>query len=181
MRTFLLTLAVCIAGGIAHADIEYQFNINATGPMDAFSFSFTSPTFVGGGATPAFTPFTVMDDLTPQNSWTMTQDLVCGNPTLFEFGTAGADLFSITTGAFIGCGFGVNPPDGGFSLYISALPMATGTYGLGGQGDFLFAGGFDSSNLTGTLTVSDVPEPTSILLLGSILAAVGWRVRRRAA
>jgi hypothetical protein len=183
----MLTLAVCLAGGIAHADIEYQFNVNATGPMDAFSFSFTSPTFVGGGATPAFTPFTVMDDLTPQNSWTMTQDLVCGNPTLFEFGTAGADLFSITTGAFPGCGFGLNAgTDGGFFLDVSALPTATGTYGInGGNGIF----GFGASqalprNFTGSLTVSNVsavPEPTSILLFGSILGAVGWRVRRRRA
>jgi hypothetical protein len=179
MRTVVVTLAVCLTGGIARADIEYNFNIHASAPLNAFSFSFTAPTFVGDGTTPAFTPFTVTDGT---YSWTMTEDEVVGGATgaCFEFGTGGASLVS---GAL--CGFFVGgPPDGAFLLQTSTLPTATGTYGFTGSGLFDFAGGpggQDVRGLTGSLTVSDVPEPTSILLLGSILGAVGWRVRRRAA
>jgi hypothetical protein len=146
MRPFLLTLAVCLTGGIAHADFDYTFNVNASSPLDAFSFSFTVPTFVGNGATPAFTPFTVTDGT---HSWTMTQDLVV--PSLgegcFMFGTVGTSLSS-------GCGFIVpNAPDGGLYLEASQLPTATGIYGLSGSSIFDFAGGAagqEFPNLTGS-------------------------------
>jgi hypothetical protein len=180
MRTFLLTtLAVSLTGGIAHANLLYQFSVNASSPLDAFSFSFTAPAFVGDGDTPAFTPFTVTDGT---NSWTMTKDQVTpvsGGGECFEFGTDGATF----TGT---CGTGVGgPPNGAFALATlgGVVPTATGTYGLFGGGAFDFGpiGQDISNNLTGSLAISDVPEPTSILLLGSILGAVGWRLRRRAA
>jgi hypothetical protein len=179
MRSLMLTLAVCITGGIAHADILYQFNVNvSSGPLDPFSFSFTAPTFVGDGDTPAFTPFTVTDGT---NSWTMTKDEISPVPggvpgDCFEFGTDGALLETVTcttgTNAFL-----LEPTTG-------VIPTATGTYGLSGGALFAVggAGGLESSFLTGSLTISSVPEPTtSILLLGGILGAAGWRVRRRLA
>ena len=42
MRTLLLTLGVCLIGGIAHADLEYQFNVlNASGaPLEVLLGAF---------------------------------------------------------------------------------------------------------------------------------------------
>jgi hypothetical protein len=176
-------LLIASFAGIAQADIFYEFNLNAStdpnNPLEAFSFSFTAPTFVGNPSTPAFTPFTVTDGT---HSWTMTEDWVgTGNGiNCFEFGTGAGEANLGSCGAVV-AGIG-----GEIQFASSVLPTATGTYGLtpGFGGILLFAGGGDFPGLTGTLTVSEVsgvPEPTSILLLTSILCAVGWRVRRRAA
>jgi hypothetical protein len=177
-------LLIASFAGIAHADLVYDFNVNAStdpsNPLEAFSFSFTAPTFVGNPSTPAFTPFTVTDGT---HSWTMTEDWVGTqfSTTCFEFGTGGVTVNS--------CGWaipsGIN--GGAIDLAILALPTATGTYGFTtflNELNFNGDASADFPNLTGTLTVSEVsgvPEPTSILLLASILCAVGWRVRRRAA
>ena len=69
-RIFALsTLAFC---GLARASLVYDFNIGAAGGIDAFSFSFTVPSFVGEGQSPAFAPFTVTDGT---HAWTMINDL----------------------------------------------------------------------------------------------------------
>ena len=48
-------------GPRAHADLMYQFDVHETTSLgfQPFSFSFTVPTFVTAGQSPAFTPFTV--------------------------------------------------------------------------------------------------------------------------
>jgi hypothetical protein len=184
MRTFILTLAVCLTGGIAHADLQYQFNVDASGPLEAFSFSFTVPTFVGDGDAPVFTPFTVTDGT---NSWTMTEDAVAtlGGVGCFEFGTGGGNTafnFGNPCSEEVWARGGAN---GVLDFNFLGLPTATGTYGIVSGIDMFFVG--DTNELaypTGALTVSDVsgvPEPTSILLLASILGAVGGRLRKRAA
>jgi len=179
-------LLIASFAGIAQADIFYEFNLNAStdpnNPLEAFSFSFTAPTFVGNGATPAFTPFTVTDGT---HSWTMTEDSIgtANGINCFEFGTGLGGPNSVSLFPCTAVVFGIG---GEIGFASSVLPTATGTYGLtpGFGSILLFAGGGDFPGLTGTLTVSEVsgvPEPTSMLLLASILCAVGWRVRRRAA
>src|SRR5947209_2259637 len=54
-RTFALgALALC---GSGRASLIYDFHIGAAGGIDAFSFSFTLPSFVGEGQSPGFGPF----------------------------------------------------------------------------------------------------------------------------
>jgi hypothetical protein len=152
MRTFILTLAVCLTGGIAHADLQYQFNVDASGPLEAFSFSFTVPTFVSDG------------------------DATLDWVGCFEFGTGGGNT-ALNFGS--PCSQEVWARGGGngvLDFNFLGLPTATGTYGIvSGIGMFFFGDTNEIAYPTGALTVSDVsgvPEPTSILLLGSILGAV---------
>ena len=92
-----------------------------------------------------------------------------------------------------GCSDAVTDPAGAFWVAMPALPTAPGTYALIGEA---ILGTSDTTgidpHLSGSLTVfraksllassvSAVPEPKSILLLGSIFGAVGWRLRPRLA
>ena len=59
----LSALALVTLTGTAHADLLYQFDVHETTMpslgFQSFSFSFTVPTFVATGQSPAFTPFTI--------------------------------------------------------------------------------------------------------------------------
>jgi len=55
----LSALSLFTLAGTAHADLLYQFDVTDGGFLCPFSFSFTVPTFVTLGQSPAFTPFTV--------------------------------------------------------------------------------------------------------------------------
>jgi hypothetical protein len=171
--TALGVLALCLFAGPARADLEYAFNVNSSGAIQPFSFSFTSPTFLGVNDAPTFTQFNVTDGV---NSWTFTQGLVSQNVDgCFEFGTASGS----TLGAF--CATGVTAPQSAaITLQLGVpLPTATGVY------DFSFGLFLDSSGLTdlgGSLDITGtavVPEPASIGLLGIMLVFVGWKLSRR--
>ena len=182
-RTFALsTLAFC---GLAKADLTYDFNIGASNGIDAFSFSFTVPNFVGAGESPAFTPFTVTDGT---HTWTMINDLTSltsGTPTgCFAFDNGGTSSLQPL------CEIGIfAPPDGALSLALDPgvpLPTATGLYTLSGSGLFDFTGaqGALETSPVGTLDITGtaVPEPrTSIALFGIASAAVAWKRRKRLA
>ena len=50
MRSLMLIIAACLTGNIAHADIEYVFNIQPQTILPAFSFSIISQTYLGEDA-----------------------------------------------------------------------------------------------------------------------------------
>jgi hypothetical protein len=177
----LSTVAFC---GSARASLVYDFNIDAAGGIDAFSFSFTVPNFVGEGQSPAFAPFTITDGT---HTWTMINDLTsltAGVPTgCFMFDNGGTSSLNSP------CSLGVYaPPDGALSLALSVpFPTATGVYTLSdNSGLFDFAG--EQQTLVtapaGTLDITGtpVPEPhTNVALLGIAVAALGWKLRKRRA
>jgi hypothetical protein len=182
-RTFALsTLAFC---ALARASLVYDFNIGADGGIDAFSFSFTVPSFVGEGQSPAFAPFTDTDGT---HTWTLINDLTghtTGVPSgCFMFDNGGTSSLQPP------CGVGVfAPPDGALFLTLGVgvpLPTATGVYTLSGSGLFNFAGGqgtLDTSPV-GTLDVTgaSVPEPrTSIGLFSIAVATLAWKLRKQLA
>ena len=176
----LCALALC---GSARASLVYEFDIGAAGGIDAFSFSFTVPSFVGEGQSPAFAPFTVTDGT---DTWTMINDLTghtAGVPSgCFMFDNGGTSSLQPP------CGVGVfAPPDGALTLALGVgvpLPTVTGAYTLSGSGLFDFAGGQGTLHTSpvGTLDISGapVPEPcTSIGLFSIAVATLGWRLRNR--
>src|SRR5215468_1775598 len=113
--------------GMAHADLLYQFDVHETtaSPIgfQPFSFSFTVPTFVTDGQSPAFTPFTVTFGT---HSYKMINDLAVTS--------LGTGNFCFDTGGMISinpdCSFDVMPTskdgDGAFTLEtLGGLPTAT--------------------------------------------------------
>jgi hypothetical protein len=157
--------------------LEYQFNVTSIGGIQPFSFSFTSATFLQDGNAIAFPQFTVTDG---PNSWDLTQGLARegGVGGCFEFGTTLDSSLDM-------CSVSATPGSSGGAMLLSiasGLPMATGVYDLG----FSFFNGDPAGLivLDGTLDItslSKVPEPGSIGLLGIVLAIVGWTLRKRAA
>lgn len=176
----LSALALCGLAGMAHANLIYDFNIGAASGLNAFSFSFTVPSFVGEGQSPAFTPFNVTDGT---HTWTMIDDLTghsSGVPPLgcFMFDNGGTSSF------FPPCSVTVpGPTDGGLALLTNTLsmPTATGAYSLSGGGALKYPGGLLLPTFTGTLDITStaVPEPASISLLGIAVATLGWKLRIR--
>jgi hypothetical protein len=173
-------LALCGLAGGARANLIYDFNIGAAGPIHAFSFSFTVPSFVGVGQSPPFTPFTVTDGT---HTWTMINDLTGltgGVPSgCFMFDNGGSSNFNPPCGVDV-----LIPPDGAFYLItpFMPLPTATGAYSLSGAGLFDYPG---SSTLvtspSGTLdiTSTSTPEPASIGLLSVAVGILAWGLRKR--
>ena len=186
MRLLAMCFVLCCASGACRAGEMYTFSYAATsGPVESFSFSFTTPTFVTNNSSPAFTPFAVTNGT---DSWTMTQDLVVYSSPIgcFMFGTPFAGL---GVGPFGPCevavgGPGVNQAAFFVTVEGSGLPSAAGDYPAFSFGAaFDTAAGFeDIGPSTGSmsLTITDtVPEPTGLSLMGFGLAALGARWLRR--
>lgn len=168
----------------------YDFNYVAiSGPIESFSFSFTTATFVTAGTSPAFAPFTVTDG---NHTWTMTKDLVNNSGSgCFTFGTPGSSeflpcqSFGVARGSF----------DASWVMNFTSLPSATGTYvpfffggdfGIGGDNstsaeriNSLISDVQTPATGTFTLTITDVPEPSTFLLIAFGLFAVALRFYRR--
>jgi hypothetical protein len=176
----VLSLAFCLAWPSKGSEL-YTFAYTAlSGPVESFSFSFTSPEFATAGTSPVFDPFTVTDGTT---SWTITQDLVeldvapGVNEGCFQFGTPFADL-SLGAPPILGpCSYGVGGPgdnQAAFQFVTSGLPTAPGIYtSIGSSGIFDTAGGVErigqisSVDPTGTMTldITDAPEPSGLGLV----------------
>jgi hypothetical protein len=184
----LSALPLVTLPGTAHADLLYQFDVHeTTSPLigfQPFSFSFTVPTFVTDGQSPAFTPFTMTAGT---HSYTMSDDLasiMAGGPPLigcFQFDTGR------TASSAPGCGGGATDVDGDgqFELDVpGGLPTATGMYTIdpSSTGAFGTGAGLAFPDFGGTLditSVTSVPEPASLALLSLGIVAVGWRLRKR--
>lgn len=165
----LSAVAICLFAGSARADLEYDFTITLAG-IQPFSFSFRSPTFLGDGDVPTFTPFTITD----VNSYTFTQGLATENGTTgcFEFGTASNATLNPSCDVAVDS----SPPGAALLLELaSGLPTATGLYTIDFADLLANPGDFGS----GTLEITSVPEPASIGLLGIVLAVVVWTLRKR--
>ena len=181
----LSALPLVTLAGPAHADLLYQSDVDVsitTIRFQAFSFSFTVPTFVTAGQSPAFTPFTVTAGT---HSYKMINDLagMAGSVGCFEFNTGGSAFFIPP------CNFSTGSTDGNgaFKLAIgSGLPTATGLQNLlpfpESLGLFGTGGSTYSAEFGGTLditSVTSVPEPASLALPSLGVVAVGWRLRKR--
>jgi len=177
--TALAVLAVCLFASPARADLQYAFNVtSASGAIQPFSFSFTSPTFLADNDVPVFTPFTVTDGV---NSWTFAQGLALASQNVvgcFEFGTAsGATLDPTKPCAALGIDGA--PQSAAMIVFLSVpLPTATGVYDLP-TGLFLDSFSINPPFLMGSLDITAVPEPASIGLPGIVLAFVGRKLSRR--
>jgi hypothetical protein len=156
--------------------LEYAFNVtSASGALQPFSFSFTSPTFLALNDVPVFTPFSVTDGV---NSWTLAQGLASENVDgCFEFGTVpGSTLDPMSLCAV---GFDGAPQSAAMIFFLLVpLPTATGVYDLP-FGLFLDSFSPTTPFLMGSLDITAVPEPASIGLLGIVLAVVGWKLSRQ--
>jgi len=180
----LSALSLFTLAGPAHADLLYQFDVHeTTSPLigfQPFSFSFTVPTFVTDGQSPAFTPFTMTFGT---HSYKMINDLAgtaFGPTGCFLFGTGG-------TGVILpGCTISVPTTDGDGTLQLDVpggLPTATGMRTLGVSAGFFGTGVTNViAGFGGTLDitpVTPVPEPGSVALLSLGVAAAGWKLRKR--
>jgi hypothetical protein len=170
----LAALALCLLAVPAQADLEYAFNVtSASGALQPFSFSFTSPTFLAVNDVPTFSPFTVTDGV---DSWTFAQGLASENVDgCFEFGTVpGSTLDPTCVIAFDGAAQSAAMI---VQLFVP-LPTATGVYDFSFGFFLASAGPFE---FTGSLDITSVPEPASIGLFVIMLALVGWKLSQRRA
>src|SRR5262245_2997644 len=180
----LSLVASCTLARTAQADLLYQFSLDASGAIEAATFSFTVPTFVTAGESQAFTPFTLTDGT---HTWTFIAALADSPVGLgcFAFSTGGTNTFLTP-----GCGIEVLPSsEAAFSLMINGgLPAATGVYSLDGRGIFDFPDGQHVlgigglPHLTGTLDISisinPVPEPSTWLLVPTAVG-LAWLARKK--
>jgi hypothetical protein len=188
-NSLIRLLQICVlAIGIAsccHAGVIYTFSYTAVrGPVQSFSFSFESPTFVTDLTSPAFTPFTVTDGA---NNWTFTKDLVSVvdpsslNIGCFVFGTQFAGLGGPPP-LFGPCSFSVGGPgvsEAAFDFLLNGgLPMAPGIYPARNFfGAFDTALGFeyiadmnDPTNPTGDMVLTISPEPSNLSLMLAVVS-----------
>ncbi len=156
LKACLLLVVLMVIPAIAHADYLYTFTTSGG------SFSFTQANLITTSGAFSITPFTL-------GAYTFTQALYSTSLGCFDFGTAGATIFGDNNS----CGYSTTAGNAAFYALFSPLPTTTGTFSAGTS--------FSSFGPSlQSLTISQVPEPSSMLLLGSgVLALMGARRRRR--
>jgi len=159
-----LLVAVLFLSAAAHADYLYSF----TGPNSGDDFSFTVPALLTAGVATslAITPITIDGATFTTAGYSEGPLLTC-----FAFAETGSSYDLEGDGQ---CGF--SPPNKILELIAQQPIDATGVYSLG---RFNTSGASIGTNkLTITSETSAVPEPTSVILLGTLCAMAGWRVRK---
>ncbi len=135
-------------------EVQYTFSNNGADPY-SFSFVEPSPLITGTGpfAIPAFTA----------GGTTFTEGAFynLGDTQCFEFGSAGASL-SVSSG----CGESAAPPDGALQMAFNGA-VTPGSYAAVGSQSLGSA-----PAPAGQLTVSAIPEPTGMALIGVGLACL---------
>jgi hypothetical protein len=183
-KTHLLAvLVLSVFAASARADLLYSFSYTSRhGPIESFEFSFTVPTFVTEGQSPAFTPFVVTDGTT---RWTIDEDLVttfCGS-SCTSFPSTGENacfMFGTSTYTTLIPGCADRVSFGGLEIDFSALtplPTAKGVYTYNATAHSTAP--FDDSAGNGQLTIS--PEPSPVVLLLTVLLGVAFAARKRIA
>lgn len=160
MRHFGLAFGLTFVASLAQAGpILYTFANTGTNP---YSFSFVENSILTSPGTFAITPFTI-------DGFTFTQAAlgVVSNSYCFVFGTAGANPVS---GNSSSCSVTALPGEAGLQSTFVGPPNMTGLYTTASDSGL---GGIPTAQGANQLTISSVPEPGSILLLGSALCAVG--------
>jgi hypothetical protein len=157
----------------AYASVTYTFTYAPnSGPIHAFSFSFTAPTFITEKGPFSFEPFSYTDG---SNTWTMAESLAGIVETTPP---AGCLYFVTAENAEIGnCTSTIFPPNSGNLLiaFPGGFPTTTGVYSSEEDINFASAAyrGFDTISFSrntgiGTLIISGdtlVPEPDTIVLI----------------
>jgi hypothetical protein len=189
MRLLQLLSALLVVT-TAHASLTYTFTYTPnSGPIQGFSFTFSTPTFITEKGPFAFEPFSYTDGT---STWTMAESLAG----IAEVGmpAVGCLYFVTAENADIGnCTSTIFPPNSG-NLAIALLrgfPTEVGTYSSPMDINFGSAvyKGFDPISFilsrdtgTGILVISGdaVPEPgtTTLILLG--MAGIQFLSRYRA-
>jgi hypothetical protein len=163
MPRLRILLALLLGTVAANADFMYTFEQTGT----SNNFSFIVPTVITAGADPLAPAigqivggFTITDAV-----------LVPWDATVFcvSFGAGNTDAFNCGLSDF-------SDLIGEYALLPN--PTSVGVYSFFGSS----FGGFPSLN---QLTISEVPtavpEPTSLILLGTLTVGLGWKLRRKLA
>jgi hypothetical protein len=156
-----ITLATSVA---ARADILYTFERIGTNP---YSFSFFEPTFLTTN-----TPNLNIGTITAGGFTFKDSALaVIGNTFCFAFGSGNTDAFE---NPGVGCGLQNSPISGVTALFSGANKV--GTFNVIPNTSFSFPS--NGHELT-RLTITAVPEPSSLLLLATGALAVGRKLRSK--
>ncbi len=173
MRLAWLCLTISGIATASYAGELYDFDYIATsGPIQSFSFSFTTPGFLAVGDSFNFTPFVVTDGT---SQWDFSKGLI---RTEVDTGIPPYTclVFATETGSFDY----PMPCAGVLNISFYSLPTVAGTYV-----PFFWGGGFGDEEIrmyipngqipatgTFTLTITDVPEPSSLGLIAFGLFAM---------
>jgi hypothetical protein len=165
MRRLVLILCFALASLSARADFLYSFT-----DFGAQTFSFSAPSLITDSQSIAITPFTIQD-----TQFTQAYASVSGSNVCFYFASIG-----LTGGS---CNAA---PSGSTGAYFYGFFLDATTVGTQGYG-YTYACTFNGANASDlilqTLTISGtsstVPDPSSLILLGSGLLGVVGVMRRK--